>query len=132
MSVFEHNYIRPSEIARRLDLHRTTVYKLIKDGELPAIRIGHAVRVPVHAYEAYLNRREAEPVSQSTIRGEDVVASVELESRLAGFESRTGCDPFEFIAAWKRGDIEDTPENAEVAMDALALRSVLQREPVSV
>jgi hypothetical protein len=40
-------------------------------------------------------------------------------------------DPFEFVEAWRHGDIEDTPENAERAIDALALRALLQRAGVA-
>ena len=54
MSTFEDSYLKPSDIARRLSLHRSQVYKLIKDGTLPHIRIGRSVRVPTPAFEAYL------------------------------------------------------------------------------
>ena len=32
MSLFEETYLKPSTIAARLDVHRSHVYKLIKDG----------------------------------------------------------------------------------------------------
>lgn len=135
MSVFEDNYLRPRDIADRLGLHRTTVYKLIKAGELPHIRIGEAVRVPAAAFHAYLDRQEAAATEAAaayvawTTAG-DAVSDAEVESRLVGFEERTGRDPFDFVAAWKNGEIPDTPENAELAIDAIALRNVLQQQPV--
>jgi hypothetical protein len=52
----------------------------------------------------------------------------EIASRVAAFQAVTGRDPFAYLAAWKSGEIEDNAENAERAMDALALRAVLQRE----
>ncbi len=42
------------EAARRLSLGRTTAYQLIRRGELPSIRVGRAVRVPVHALDAWV------------------------------------------------------------------------------
>jgi excisionase family DNA binding protein len=131
MSVFEQNYLKPRDIADHLGLHRTTVYKLIKSGELPHIRIGQAVRVPAAAFQAYLERQEvAEIRVASSITDADPVVDAEVQSRVTGFEQRTGRDPFEFVAAWKSGEIEDTPENAELAIDAIALRHVLQQQSI--
>jgi excisionase family DNA binding protein len=55
-STFERAYLKPSTIAARLELHRSQVYKLIKDGTLPHIRIGRSVRVPAAALDTYLRR----------------------------------------------------------------------------
>ena len=127
-SVFEIHYLKPSDIARRLSVHRSYVYGLIKDGTLPHIRIGKAVRVPAAAFEAFVRAREDEAATAS--REVDTGADspeAELESRRTAFEDAVGMDPFEFVEAWKHGDIEDTPKNAERAIDALALRALLQR-----
>lgn len=48
------SYLRPSDIARKLAIRRTQANKLIKDGTLPHVRIGRAVRVPAPAFAAYL------------------------------------------------------------------------------
>jgi excisionase family DNA binding protein len=125
-STFDHAYLKPSTIAARLDLHRSQVYKLIKDGTLPHIRIGKSVRVPAASLEAYLRRLEQhtpEPLARD-LKRESI--RVEVESRLAGFIERTGKDPAEFIADWQAHTIPDTAENAELAMDALALRNVME------
>jgi len=127
-SVFDIHYLKPSDIARRLSVHRSYVYGLIKDGTLPHIRIGKAVRVPAAAFEAFVRAREAE----AETAGKEVGAGAhspeaELESRRTAFEETAGMDPFEFVEAWRHGDIEDTPENAEHAIDALALRALIQR-----
>lgn len=45
------------EAARRLSLGRATTYQLLQRGELPAVRIGRAVRVPVRALEAWVAAR---------------------------------------------------------------------------
>lgn len=133
MTTFDEHYLRPRDIAETLGVHRTTVYKMIKEGELPHVKIGKAVRVPARAFEVYKQRLE-------TIHGEDAVVSAEpsadveseIESRLAGFKDRTGLDPFEFVDRWRAGEIDDTTENAELAIDALALRAVIQRRPALV
>lgn len=136
MTMFDETYLKPSTIAARLDVHRSHVYKLIKDGTLPHIRIGKAVRVPVPALEAYLRAQQIdERIRTRSIREEDRTVSPalirgEIESRLAGFEERTGRDPAGFLEEWKSGAIPDTADNAELAMDALALRALLQRETV--
>jgi hypothetical protein len=58
-----------------------------------------------------------------------VTDSAEANSSRAGSPSRisSGWTLFEFVEAWKRGEIEDTAQNAERAIDALALRALLQR-----
>jgi excisionase family DNA binding protein len=128
MNAFDDNYLRPSDIARRLALHRSQIYKLIKDGTLPHIRIGRAVRVPVGAFEAYLRSLHGRPHAPDATGRVAASAPGEVASRLAAFQAATGGDPFAYLDAWKSGEIADTAENAENAMDALALRAVLQRE----
>jgi excisionase family DNA binding protein len=46
-----------TEVARRLSLGRATTYQLVRRGELPSVRVGRAVRVPVHALEAWIAAR---------------------------------------------------------------------------
>lgn len=132
MSTFEDNYLKPSDIAGRLALHRSQVYKLIKDGTLPHIRIGRSVRVPAPAFEAYLRSLRVTPRAEAVpARREDADTHREVTSRVAAFQAETGRDLFAYLAAWKSGEIEDNAENAERAMDALALRAVLQHESVA-
>ncbi|CAL99593.1 helix-turn-helix domain-containing protein [Saccharopolyspora erythraea] len=44
------------QAARRLSVGRTTMFKLIKSGDVDSVRIGHARRVPAEALTAYINR----------------------------------------------------------------------------
>jgi excisionase family DNA binding protein len=44
------------EVARLLSVTPPTVYRLVKDGELPGIRIGTSIRVPADALNEYLAR----------------------------------------------------------------------------
>ena len=48
------------EVARRLAVSRAHVYRLVKEGYLPTVRVGaRAVRVREEALEAFLKANEA-------------------------------------------------------------------------
>ncbi|MEP6760479.1 MAG: helix-turn-helix domain-containing protein [Sporichthyaceae bacterium] len=48
------------EAAKRLRIGRTTAYRLLADGQIASIQIGHLRRVPVEALTAFVrNRRVA-------------------------------------------------------------------------
>jgi excisionase family DNA binding protein len=49
------------EVARLLHVSRGTVYKLIRIGDLPALRVGRSLRLRVRSVQRYLARR-SEPV----------------------------------------------------------------------
>ena len=49
--------LRPSEVADALALGRTTVYGMMQRGELPTVRIGSAVRVPIDALRSWIERQ---------------------------------------------------------------------------
>ncbi len=44
------------EAAEALDVSRTTLYVLLRAGEIPVVRIGRAVRVPLAALERYVEQ----------------------------------------------------------------------------
>jgi excisionase family DNA binding protein len=46
--------LRIPEAAQRLGLSRTMAYQMVRRGELPVVRIGRAVRVPLHALELWV------------------------------------------------------------------------------
>lgn len=50
--------LRPGDIAERLAVEPSTVYRWIRSGELPAFEIAGAKYVLVSAYERFLERRE--------------------------------------------------------------------------
>jgi excisionase family DNA binding protein len=52
--------LRASEAQRLLSLSRSTIYAMIASGELPSVRIGRAVRVPVDALKQWVERQIAE------------------------------------------------------------------------
>ncbi|MGC0317531.1 helix-turn-helix domain-containing protein [Kitasatospora acidiphila] len=45
------------EAARRLSIGRTTMYALIRDGEIPTVPIGRLRRVPAEVLPEYMRRR---------------------------------------------------------------------------
>jgi excisionase family DNA binding protein len=51
--------LRPVEAADAIGIGRSKVYELLASGELPSIRIGASVRVPVDALKAWIAARTA-------------------------------------------------------------------------
>jgi len=47
------------EAARRLHIGRTTAYRLVAEGQLASIQIGHLRRIPVDALTAFVHDRRA-------------------------------------------------------------------------
>lgn len=45
-----------SEVANVLRVSKMTIYRLVHDGQLPSMRIGKSLRVPVSALDTYLGR----------------------------------------------------------------------------
>jgi excisionase family DNA binding protein len=48
--------LKVADIAKLLNVSRAMAYKLIQNGEIPAIRISHAVRVKPSDLEEYVTR----------------------------------------------------------------------------
>jgi excisionase family DNA binding protein len=121
MTELSDHYMRVRDYARRFSLDESTVYKMIERGEIKAIRIGKkTLRIPSSELERYLEREPgAEPDAAS------------LDARVEAFRTQNGKDPGAFVDAWRRAEIEDTPDNAEVAIEALALRTALARQHVA-
>jgi len=51
--------VGPKEAAARLGLGRVAVYRLLREGRLPAVRVGRHYRIPVRALEQALKRPES-------------------------------------------------------------------------
>ena len=56
----EKEMLRPVDVASLLGVTKGRVYQLIAARELPAIRVGGALRIPRAAWEAWLKRRSRE------------------------------------------------------------------------
>jgi excisionase family DNA binding protein len=52
--------LRVSEAGDALGLGRSKTYELIASGELPSVRIGGSVRVPVGALRAWIEKKATE------------------------------------------------------------------------
>jgi excisionase family DNA binding protein len=123
-------YLKVGVVAERLSLDESTVYKMIRDRELPSVRLGKkAVRIPAAGLEAYLRRHQVAATladSEASTPSEDRLGALILE-RAARFSAEVGRDPHAFCDAWQRHELEDTPENADRAIEAFALASALDR-----
>lgn len=53
-------FLTVAEVAARLRVSKMTVYRLVNDQELTSVRVRRSVRVPVSAFEAYVQRAEAQ------------------------------------------------------------------------
>lgn len=53
--------LKPVEVAEIVGVGRSKVYELISAGELPSIRLGGSVRVPVDLLREWVNRKAAAP-----------------------------------------------------------------------
>jgi excisionase family DNA binding protein len=52
--------LRPTEAAEAIGIGRSKVYELLASAELPSIRIGGSVRVPVDALRKWIDQQLAE------------------------------------------------------------------------
>ncbi|MBA2669255.1 MAG: helix-turn-helix domain-containing protein [Gemmatimonadetes bacterium] len=50
--------LRPVEAAEVIGIGRSKVYELLASGELPSIRIGGCIRVPVEALREWIARKQ--------------------------------------------------------------------------
>jgi excisionase family DNA binding protein len=123
-------YLKVGEVAERLSLDESTVYKMVRERELPSLRLGKkAVRIPAAGLEAYLRRHQ---VSATSHDSSEAAASEErlvalVHERARSFSAEFGRDPHAFCEAWQRHELDDTPENADRAIEAFALASALAR-----
>ncbi len=116
MTDIDKQYWKIKDFADHFGLDKSTVYNQIERGEIRAIRIGKtALRIPTDEVKRILDSF-VEPHEQPQ----------DLDARVREFEARTGRTPAEFAAAWREGKIEDTPQNAQDAIEALALREAMQ------
>ncbi|MEY9930423.1 excisionase family DNA binding protein [Catenulispora sp. GP43] len=78
-AVEDRKALKVAEVARRYDLDKSTIYRQIKSGDLPAFRIGGSVRVPIWALADFevtaLNAAKIETKSD-TATGEPAVTAV--------------------------------------------------------
>lgn len=61
----EAELLRAEEVAGVLAVARSTVFELLRTGELPAVRIGRAVRVPRKALDRWIEEQTDVPRKRS-------------------------------------------------------------------
>ena len=49
-------FLTVAEVATLMRVSKMTVYRLVHNGELPAVRVGRSFRVPEHAVHEYLRQ----------------------------------------------------------------------------
>ena len=52
----ERLMLRPSEAADAMGVSRSKAYELIANGEIPSVRLGGCIRVPVEALKEWIAR----------------------------------------------------------------------------
>jgi excisionase family DNA binding protein len=53
----ERMMLRPAEAAEAIGVSRSKVYELIAGGEIPSVRVGGCIRVPVAALREWIDRQ---------------------------------------------------------------------------
>lgn len=62
--------LRPSEVAETLGFGRSKIYALLASGELPSVRVGTSVRIPVEGLRRWVAERACsaqEPPTQKRV-----------------------------------------------------------------
>ncbi len=73
--------LRAEEVQKALGLGRSKVYEMMASGELPAVRIGRAVRVPAAALPEWVKARASEEAESTSAVLTEPVASSHTESK---------------------------------------------------
>lgn len=58
-------FLTPAEVLAQLRVNVKTLYRLIGDGDLPAVRVGRQWRVRPHDLDAWLRRHRNEAVQRT-------------------------------------------------------------------
>ena len=71
--ISEVKFLTIAEVASVMRVSKMTVYRLVHNGELPAVRVGRSFRVPQDALDAYLRSSSTVPLPED--RGEGRLSS---------------------------------------------------------
>jgi excisionase family DNA binding protein len=119
-------YLTIPQVAAELDITTDGVYKLIKRGKLPAIRLSErGMRVSRAAFDAYQRRLHNGKTPLVSTSG----PNAEMNVLHTEFERDTGLSPHEWERRWKAEKIEDTAENMRLTIRALTLNLAEQPKP---
>ncbi len=56
----DRRWLRVADVAQTLSVSPRLVYKMIDNGDLPAVQLGRAVRIPMDALRQWIADKEAE------------------------------------------------------------------------
>ena len=56
----ERLMLKPAEVAEAIGISRSKTYELLQRGQIPSVRVGSSVRVPVDALKAWIAKQAAE------------------------------------------------------------------------
>jgi excisionase family DNA binding protein len=62
-------YLTVEEVAELVRVSRMTVYRWVRSGDLPAVRVGRSFRIPQDSLDAFLRSSSTVPLPES--RGEE-------------------------------------------------------------
>jgi len=66
----ERLLLRPAEAANLLSVGRTKIYQLLADEELPSVRLGGSIRVPLGALERWVEDQVRTDADRESADGE--------------------------------------------------------------
>lgn len=62
-------WVTATQVAQMLSLSHRAIYYMIENGELPGVKCGRAVRIPVDALEQWIADKEAEAQEKAQTYG---------------------------------------------------------------
>src|SRR5690242_11582917 len=84
--------VRPSEAAEILGLGRSKVYAMLATGELPCVKIGKSVRVPLDALHRWVNARTYVPEARDQADQDALRVAPTLDQRNRGQGAADGAN----------------------------------------
>jgi excisionase family DNA binding protein len=106
-----------AEVAERLEMTADGVYKLIQRGKLDAVRLSaRKTRVSAQSLEGYMHGSQA-----WVDRYLSAQPRIDVQTLRDMFTADAGMSPEDWLAAWKRDEVEDTAENMQRLARAAAL-----------
>jgi excisionase family DNA binding protein len=107
------------QVAERLGMTADGVYKLIGRGKLDATRLSaRKTRVTEAALRRYTERHQ-----DAVRRLREATPEANPEALRQQFTDTTGSTPEQWLQAFKRDELDDTPENMRLLVRAIALRA---------
>lgn len=127
------NALKPSEVARRLGVERTTVYRWINSGKLPFVELGGTKYVLVAAYERFAERHtKSATLEEQAARyigaGVEVEGDVDRYAGLALPSTETALSSSEGTAQSR--SLDDVRQRLRAQLDAYETRFQVTSEHV--